>query len=79
MSDKKARPPDVVTAIGMMADYLDAVDRLISQMSASRGRPVTLASDVQRDLRRMANWYREHPGQAKEIWDYVGSHDAAIG
>lgn len=56
-----ARPPTAAECMDVVAGYLDAADEFIRLVTANTDRPLDMGDGVQRDLRRLAGWLREHP------------------
>ena len=66
------RPPNVMSALTEVADWLDEADRLIDRLAEARGIVRrNSGDDVQRDLRMLAIWFADHPESAADAWATV--------
>jgi hypothetical protein len=66
-------PPDTVDhALVLIADWMDEADHVIDRFFAMQGAVRSNQGDaVQRDLRRLSEWFAANPEQASLAWEFV--------
>jgi hypothetical protein len=64
MAEISDKPNSVVEALWATADWLDHTDELMDLEGEDDG-------EVQRDLRKLAEWFEKNPHIAATAWDYV--------
>jgi hypothetical protein len=68
------RPATVQAGLRQLAEWLDEADRLIDQLAKMRMlRRPNSGDAVQRDMRRLADWFEAHPIEAVDAWAYVAN------